>query len=1460
MKLFTHNTVSSTIHSGIKALCCAAIGWSTINTVHAAAPQITAPPVLNATVGTTYTYDLNATDADNDTLSYSVSTWPSGLDVSMSDQGVVTWELDDRNDAGQYNISVRVKDNDAGEDTLRYKLTVTDPNNHIPVINNAPLLIGTVGTTYRYDLNATDADNDTLRYSVSTWPTGLEVNVSDQGLVSWMLDDHNDAGHYTIIARVDDNNLGVATQRYTLTVTDPSNAAPVINNAPVLSGTVGTLYTYALNATDANNDTLTYAVSTWPRGLDVDMSEQGVISWALDDTDDAGKYIVTARVYDGNLGVDVLTYRLTINDPNNHVPVINNAPILTGTVGSTYTYDLNATDADNDALRYSVSTWPYGLDVSVSAQGVLSWNLDEHDDAGVYTIIARVDDDNQGVDSVRYKLTVTDPNNHAPVITNEPVLTTSVDSTYAYHLNATDADNDTLRYSVSTWPNALEVTVSAQGVVNWVLDSSVNVGDYRINVTADDGNLGVDTRSYKLTVIAAEINLDRDGDGIANADDAFPDDPLQSADSNGDGTGDNTVTTQGVSYTYNDNGQILTVNGPRTDVNDITTYTYDSDGNRDSITDAMGNTTTLSNYNGRGQPQQLTDANGTITTLNYHLRGWLLSSTIQHFYNIEPLASTTSYTYDNVGNVTLVTLPADHQLNQVQLTYHYDTSNRLIAVSNTAGERIDYTLDNASNRTAQTISDSGSAITYRMTQAFDELSRVMEIVGADDQTTQIDYDVNDNPVQTINPRSYASQNQYDPLDRLTQTTDADNGTTQFTYDDQDRLTSVTDANGNSTTYQYNAFDHLIQQSSPDTGITRYAYDNAGNRVVSVDSRGVVSRYQYDAVNRLTQVSYPLFPEENITYTYDVSTYALPDDETLTVNAKGRLFSLQDPSGQQFYAYDHRGNVSSHIRIIGNEATSPVYWTDYLYDPADNVTQVQMFSNTGGAEALDYAISYRYDNLGRLAGVDYTRDNTGQPSTALVDSLTYLPFGGVTGIDYANGVSSQHSYDQDYRLSQWQTHTDNATLIDRSYSYDANSNITQIDHLTQPVNTQDFAYDPLDRLESSSDQTGDLIWGYDSVGNRLSENTDDYGYQLGSNILLDVQRTTATTSYTLDERGNTTNMSQDGSATRFIYNAANRPQSVSKDGVTTSYLYNALGQRTSKTQGGSTTHYIYTLQGQLMGEYTEGGQAVVEYLYLGNQPLVQLRGAAVYYYHNDHIGTPIAMTDENQNVVWQANYTAFGNAELTVTAVGNNLRFAGQYFDQESGLHYNYFRYYDPKTGRYTQSDPIGLDGGINTYAYVYNNPLRYTDPFGLEAWVNASPNAQGGLNFTAHDNQGGPAITGNFNNDTTNFNQVESGVYNVTPRPTLPNTPTNWLFDRNANAGNPTISNTDDWNTIRYSDGSITTGAQFHEGRNGTSSGTSLACMVSDRGTNDALNEMFNRNYGHGGVTLTIFTSGWAGP
>ncbi len=142
----------------------------------------------------------------------------------------------------------------------------------------------------------------------------------------------------------------------------------------------------------------------------------------------------------------------------------------------------------------------------------------------------------------------------------------------------------------------------------------------------------------------------------------------------------------------------------------------------------------------------------------------------------------------------------------------------------------------------------------------------------------------------------------------------------------------------------------------------------------------------------------------------------------------------------------------------------------------------------------------------------------------------------------------------------------------------------------------------------------------------------------------------------------------------------------------------------------------------IGEYNEQGELMRGYYYSSQNSLANAPVAIKHndngitqtsYYQNDHLNTPQMLIRPNGAIVWQGQYDAFGEVTQTNTQVSNPLRFPGQYQDDETGLHYNWYRYYDNSIGRYVTSDPIGLDGGVNTYGYVYGNPLKYFDPYGL---------------------------------------------------------------------------------------------------------------------------------------------------
>ncbi|XOV85710.1 MAG: LamG-like jellyroll fold domain-containing protein [bacterium] len=284
----------------------------------------------------------------------------------------------------------------------------------------------------------------------------------------------------------------------------------------------------------------------------------------------------------------------------------------------------------------------------------------------------------------------------------------------------------------------------------------------------------------------------------------------------------------------------------------------------------------------------------------------------------------------------------------------------------------------------------------------------------------------------------------------------------------------------------------------------------------------------------------------------------------------------------------------------------------------------------------------------------------------------------------------------------------------TYSYDAVSNITQI---AKGGGNEVFGYDSLDRLNTYTlPSSAQVTYTYDAVGNRTSEVqsgvTQTHTYGTTNNRLL--TQTGATLGY--DGAGNR-NSDQSGSRT-YTYNNRNRLISVVDSSVTVgTYTYNALGQRARKVAGSADIDYVYNLSGQLIGEYANG-TLIKEYVYMDGVPLAQLEGTQLTYLHTDHLGTPRIGTNSNANIIWRWDSDPFGEAAPNEDPDGDmndvtvNLRFPGQYADMETGHHYNYFRTYDPSIGRYTQSDPIGLVGGLNTYAYAYGSPINFYDPDG----------------------------------------------------------------------------------------------------------------------------------------------------
>lgn len=760
---------------------------------------------------------------------------------------------------------------------------------------------------------------------------------------------------------------------------------------------------------------------------------------------------------------------------------------------------------------------------------------------------------------------------------------------------------------------------------------------------------------------------------------------------------DSTSTARHEFYTYNTYGQQLTFSRTETGAPDEMREYYDATttdwtlGDLKRITNALGHVTQFTRYDHNGRLLEMLDANNVKTEFSYDARGRVLSQSVA--------GEITTHSYDLNGNRVGSVLP-----NGVTMTYHYDLAKRLTAVENSLGEKVNYEYDVESNLRFERITNVSNAVTYTKQHVYDALSRVQNTLNSNNQGSTYLYDAKGNLTGEVDAKNQSTNHTIDPLDRLTRTTDALSGKTDFAYDNQGNLTQVTDARNNVTSYVYNAFNDLTSQTSPDTGTTIFTYDSAGNRTGSTDARGVVITYEYDALNRLTNIIYPAAPSENVTYLYDSTTngnYGI-----------GRLTSIITSTTRLDFEYNHAGLITKKYAQAANTFVS----THYRYDVAGNLTGITYPS---GRE-----VNYQLDALARISSIT-TKLNASAPEQTLINNIAYLPFGPANTYQYGNNLTHVKIYDQDYRLTGIQVDG----ILNRSYGYDLVNNITSINNALSSTHDQIYSYDALNRLITASGGYGNLIYDYDAVGNRLSEirngSSDIYQYETTSNRLSGITRASGNRNFTYDSAGNPVQRTaDDNSEQNFTFNNANRLSSVSVNGTqTATYTYNPLGQRVVKTlSNGNKEIYHYDESGQLIAVTDGTGATLREYIYWGNQQIALITNGNTYYIHNDHLNTPQVMTNQSQQVVWMGDYEPFGEV---ATNQNNSTeifsRFPGQYLDSETGLYYNYFRDYDPSIGRYIESDPIGLQGGINTYAYVSGNPFKFIDPDGLEPFDPGTP-------------------------------------------------------------------------------------------------------------------------------------------
>ncbi|MCY0946707.1 putative T7SS-secreted protein [Streptomyces antarcticus] len=829
-------------------------------------------------------------------------------------------------------------------------------------------------------------------------------------------------------------------------------------------------------------------------------------------------------------------------------------------------------------------------------------------------------------------------------------------------------------------------------------------------------------------------------------------------------------------YVYDELDRCVAQSGAHGHMN--TRFVYENGAT--TVTDACGHHRRYE-VNTRSQVVADIDALGAATRFTYDRFNQLLTHT-------DPLGNVTSCEYDELGRLLKLTRPDGRST-----TAEYDELGLPVRIVRPDGTVVRQTFDERGNRTSETAP--GGAVTRF---GYDGRGHVVSLTDALGNTTAFRCDAAGRPVGITDPLGAITRYTYDafgrpvtvtgPLGettglewttegRLTRRVDPDGGELRWTYDGEGNLLSHTDAAGGTTSYEYGDFDLLRARTDPDgarhqfthypdlrlkqvtnpCGLTwSYVYDHAGRLISETDFDGRTLSRAYDAAGRL------LSRTNGLGQTVGFERNAL--GQVVRKDAAGLVTRYEyDPSDELAQAVGPDATLTWLRDRNGQLRSETVNGRELRFEHDTLGRRIRRTTPTGAVSTWTYDAAGRRSRLSASGrGLGFDRDAVGRESARAFGAVTLTSTWDVTG-----------------RLTAQQVAADGRTVRRRGYRYRSDGSLTGVD-AADGAPSLSFGLDPAGRVTAVDGVGWTERYAYDAAGNLASAHWPllqpdaDAEAVTGERAYTGNRITDAGgVHYEHDGQGRVVlrsrkRLSRKPDAWRYTWDAEDRlTQVVTPDGTTWRYAYDPLGRRLSKQRlsadGAVAEEVLFTWDGTTLCEQTTRTpdlplRVVLTWDHAGLHPLTQTErvldaadrevDSRFFGIVTDLIGTPTELVDEQGTLAWHTRSTLWGTTSWNSDATAYTpLRFPGQYFDPETGLHYNLHRHYDPETARYLSVDPLGLDPAPNPAAYV-DNPHLWADPLGLKPCkVRVSPVASDWATKGAHLHVGPDEVRIHVNKD-----------------------------------------------------------------------------------------------------------------